>query len=181
MIEQRNATQPGYGIVAKSLHWLILALLIAQYAIAWTMPHIGRGTQPETLINLHLSVGVLVLVLALARFGWRAVYPVPLIRDNVPWWQLHAAQALHGLLYLLIFAIPTLGWAASAMRGWSINFFGLFMLPPWLAPSSLAGPVGDLHTLCTYILLGAVAAHVLAALYHQLVLRDRVLLRMLPG
>lgn len=181
MIEQKRATPPGYGIVAKSFHWLILVLLIAQYAIAWTMPHIGRGTQPGTLINLHLAIGVLVLALALARLAWRLVYPVPLIPDDTPRWQVRAAEALHGLLYLLIFATPISGWAAASMRGWPVDFFGLFNFPPWLAPSSLAGPVGDLHTLCTDILLGAVGLHVLAALYHQLVLRDRVLLRMLPG
>jgi cytochrome b561 len=38
----------------KSLHWLIVALLITQYIFGWTMPHIGRNTPVTTLISLHL-------------------------------------------------------------------------------------------------------------------------------
>jgi cytochrome b561 len=182
MIDERDATQPGYGTVAKSLHWLIVVLLIAQLAVAWTMPEIHRGTQPETLINLHLSLGLLILAVAIIRLIWRFIYLVPLISDNVPSWQVRAAQALHGLLYLLIFAIPILGWVASSSRGWSVDLFGVVIIPSVLpANPPLGGAIGDYHTLLTWVLLGVVGLHVLVALYHHLVLRDRVLLRMLPG
>ena len=36
---------PGYGAVAKILHWLIFILLAVQYAIGSIMPHIGRHTR----------------------------------------------------------------------------------------------------------------------------------------
>ena len=45
----------GYGPGAKSLHWLVVALLLVQFAIAWTMPGIRRGTCPDGLIGLHRS------------------------------------------------------------------------------------------------------------------------------
>jgi cytochrome b561 len=51
----------GYSSMAKLLHWAIVVLLIVQFTVAWTMPHIGRNTRPDTLINLHLSFGVLIL------------------------------------------------------------------------------------------------------------------------
>ena len=50
-----------YDGVARALHWLILALLAVQFALAWTMPDIPRGQLPETLTDLHLSVGVVIL------------------------------------------------------------------------------------------------------------------------
>src|SRR5665213_1105283 len=62
MLQDRNARQPGYGTVAKSLHWLIVVLLIAQFSVAWTMPDIGRGTKPEDLIAVHLSLGAFILL-----------------------------------------------------------------------------------------------------------------------
>ncbi len=44
------------------------------------------------------------------------------------------------------------------------------------------GWTGDVHSfIATYVLLGFIAAHVLAALYHYFVRRDRVLQRMLPN
>ncbi len=54
--EKMNHSKPeDYGAVAKLLHWLILVLLAVQFAIAWTMPDIGRNTRPEGLVAWHLS------------------------------------------------------------------------------------------------------------------------------
>jgi cytochrome b561 len=182
VIEERMARNPAYGGVAKALHWLIVVLLIAQYAIAWTMPDINPRTPPSRLIDLHFSIGVTILFLAVVRLFWRWRYPVPLISDNVPVWQDWSARATHGLLYLLLFALPLLGWIDAGFRDLSINFYGLATIPPIIAASrALAGTTGDIHTLASYVLLGVIGLHVLATLYHHFWLRDRVFYRMLPG
>jgi len=53
---------------------------------------------------------------------------------------------------------------------------------PRILPQGLSfGPlIGDLHTLASYLLLGVVGLHALAALYHHFVRRDGTLARMLP-
>jgi cytochrome b561 len=61
----------GYTGTSKALHWLIVALLIAQFTFAWTMPHIGRNTPITTLISLHFTFGVIILAVALVRLLWR--------------------------------------------------------------------------------------------------------------
>jgi cytochrome b561 len=181
-IKQRTAPAPGYGGVAKSMHWLIVALLIAQYAIAWTMPDINPRTPPNTLIDLHFSIGVTILFLAVVRLLWRWRYPVPPVSDNVPAWQDRAARATHALLYLLLFLLPILGWIDAGFRALAINFYEIVTIPPIVAASrTFAGQTGDIHTLASYILLGVIGLHVLATLYHHVWLRDRVFYRMLPG
>ena len=180
MVEQRFAGEPRYGAAAKFLHWLVLALLVVQYGIAWIMPDIGPETQPETLINLHMSLGLTILIVAALRLILRLLYPVPPIADNVPAWQQWAARATHGLLYAILFALPLLGWVAASGRGWVIDLWGA-SAPRLIEESSLAGPIGDYHSDLSYVLLGLVGLHVLAALYHHIWLRDRVLVRMLPG
>lgn len=182
LVEKRTAEQPGYGGVAKFLHWVIVALLIAQFAVAWTMPDINPRTPPDTLIDLHFSIGVTILVVVLLRLLWRWRYPVPLIRDNVPVWQDWTARVTHALLYLLLFLLPILGWIDAGFRALPINFYEIATIPPIVpAVRSLAGETGDIHTLVSYVVLGVVGLHVLAALYHHFWLRDRVFLRMLPG
>ena len=182
LVEKRTAEQPGYGGVAKSLHWLIVALLIVQFAVAWTMPDINPRTPPNALVDLHFSIGVTILFLATLQLLWRWRHPVPLIRDNVPVWQDWAARATHALLYLLLFLLPILGWVDAGFRALPIHFYDIVTIPPIIpAVRSLAGETGDIHTLVSYVLLGIVALHVLAALYHHFWLRDRVFLRMLPG
>ena len=182
VVQERTAEHPGYGGVAKFLHWLIVVLLIAQFAVAWTMPDINPRTPPDTLVDLHFSIGVTILFLALLRLVWRWRYPVPLISDNVPAWQDWAARTTHALLYLLLFLLPILGWVDAGFRALPIHFYEMVTIPPIVpAVRSLAGRTGDIHTLLSYVLLGIVGLHVLAALYHHFWLRDRVLLRMLPG
>ncbi|HXU66595.1 MAG TPA: cytochrome b/b6 domain-containing protein, partial [Casimicrobiaceae bacterium] len=66
-----SAAQRGYGVVAKALHWLVFALVLAQFVVAIMMPDIGRGTVPGTLINLHMSIGVTILLVIVVRWLWR--------------------------------------------------------------------------------------------------------------
>src|SRR6185437_12267351 len=84
--------QPRYTRTAIFLHWLILALLIAQYAIAWTMPHIGRNTPVTTLISLHFSIGVLILGVIVVRLIWRIIHGEPAHGAGVPPWQVRSAR-----------------------------------------------------------------------------------------
>ena len=171
-----------YTGTAKALHWTILALLIVQFAVAWTMPEIKRDTKPETLINLHLSMGIVVLFVAVVRLAWRAAHGEPPPEHGVPPWQMQSARAVHWLLYLLLFVLPVLGWINASWRGFPVVMFG-FELPKLVATRAPAWRwTGDVHSLlANYLLLSLVGLHVAAALYHYFILRDRVLQRMLPG
>src|SRR3954470_13494428 len=107
---ENPSTRAGYTGTAKTLHWLIVALLIVQFTVGWTMPHMGRNTQPDTLINLHFSVGILILSVALLRLIWYLTHPEPEPEAGVPPWQTVTARLVHWLLYVLLFAVPMLGW-----------------------------------------------------------------------
>jgi len=172
-----------YTGTAKSLHWLIVALLIVQFVVAWTMPHIGRNTQPGTLINLHLSFGVLILLVAVARLAWRLTRAEPPPQDGLPPWQVQSARVVHWLLYFLLFAVPILGWINASWRGFPVLLFGVVEFPKLVATRAPGfGWTGDVHTLlANYLLLTLVGLHVAATLYHYFWCRDRVLQRMLPG
>jgi hypothetical protein len=88
MMSNRESIGPGYGAVAKSLHWLIVLLLVVQFAVAWTMPEIHRGVQPEGLIGIHVSFGMVILAFALGASCGSAVCdcvgPVA-HRTSLPW------------------------------------------------------------------------------------------------
>ena len=159
-----------------------MALLIVQFIAAWTMPEIKRDTKPETLINLHLSVGVLILFVAVLRLAWRATHAEPPPEDGLPPWQVQSARVVHWLLYALLFVLPVLGWVNASWRGFPVIMFGL-ELPKLVATRAPGwGWTGDVHALlATYGLLTLVGLHVAAALYHYFIRRDGVLQRMLPG
>ena len=172
-----------YTPAAKLLHWLIVVLLAAQFAIAWTMPHIGRNTIPETWINLHFSLGVVVLFVAVVRLLWRWTHPEPTPIDGLPPWQVSSAYAVHLLLYALLFVLPVLGWINASFRGFDVTLFGLLTLPALISTRAPGfGWTGDVHAfMSNYVLLPIVALHVMATLYHAFVRKDEVLNRMLPA
>jgi cytochrome b561 len=180
MSERRGTT--GYTGTAKVLHWLILLLLIVQFTTAWTMPHIGRNTPVGTLIGLHFSFGVLILGVAVVRLLWRVTHAEPAPEPGMPQWQVAGAMLIHWLLYILLLAIPVLGWINASWRGMPVALFGL-PLPQLIATRAPGWQwTGDVHSLlANYVMLTLVGLHVAAALYHALIVRDGVLQRMLPG
>ena len=173
----------GYTGTAKALHWVIVALLIIQFVLAWTMPDIKRDTKPDTLINLHLSFGALIVAVAIVRLGWRLTHREPEPHDGLPPWQVQSARIMHWLLYLLLFVVPILGWMNASWRGFPVTVFGLFDLPKLMATRAPGFRwSGDVHgLLANYAMLALVALHVAAALYHYFIRRDGVLQRMLSG
>ena len=177
------STQGRYTRTAIVLHWLVVVLLVAQYTIGWTMPHIGRNTPVGTLIGLHFSIGVLIIGVIIVRLAWRISHGEPAHEAGIPRWQLHLARLIHWLLYLLLIVVPFLGWINASYRGMAITFFVLFHVPPLVDTHAVGWAwTGDIHTLVAeYAILPLVALHVAAALYHYFIRRDRVLQRMLPG
>ncbi|MBV8465748.1 MAG: cytochrome b [Burkholderiales bacterium] len=176
-----NGTIERYSLPARCFHWLTVLLLAAQFAVAWTMPDVHRDTKPIGLIALHLSLGVLILLVMLARLAYRLATPKVAPLPTTPPLINRLAHIGHGTLYLLLIVLPLLGWANASSRGWDVSLFGLLPLPA-LSPtgSQLGHAMGDIHQLIAWVLLAVAGLHVGAALYHHFVLRDATLSRMLP-
>ena len=68
--------------------------------------------------------------------------------DGLPPWQVASARLMHWALYVLLFAVPILGWMNASWRNMPVSFFGLFELPKLLATRAPGwGWTGDIHGL----------------------------------
>jgi cytochrome b561 len=177
-----NPGLPRYNALAKILHSVMLILILAQFAVAWFMPHIRRGTEPNGLVGIHVTLGVVLLGLIVLRIIWRLTHRPNMV---VATWNDRFSVGLHGLMYLLMLVIPVLGWANANARGWWVSLTpslkadeaGL-SLPMLLDKGSHIGhEMGDIHGLLAWGFLALIALHVLAALHHQLRLKEPVLSR----
>jgi cytochrome b561 len=174
-----NRASTDYTSFAKILHWLVAALLAAQFALGWLMPEVRRGMEPGLSMRVHISIGIVVLALIAVRLLWRVTHRVAAERA-LPRWQQHASGTVHGLLYLLVFVTALSGWFYASARGWSLTFFDLFPLPALVAQGSpTARAIGGIHENIVWVLLAVIVVHVLAALVHAFVFRDQVMQRML--
>jgi cytochrome b561 len=122
------------------------------------------------------------LGIAAAAFVWWLVNAVPADPAGTPEWQRRAARLAHWALYALIFGVAITGWALTGtMREpVAIALFGFIEVPQLVGPDSGTHELfEELHEILANVLIALVVVHVAAALYHHLVLRDGVLLRML--
>jgi cytochrome b561 len=181
-----------YGTVAMTLHWLIASLIIANLCLGEYFSGLpSHDPRLFALVQIHKSIGLTVLVLSLGRLAWRLINPIPPLPATMHPALRVSARATHILLYVLIITIPLSGWAtvSASPLGLPTIYFGLFKWPhiPFLAHLSRAQKVPLSHnllalhaTLATSTIV-LIVIHVGGALYHQLVRRDDILRRMLPG
>jgi|SRR5579862_2475494 len=175
------AARSQYGTTAKVFHWLTAGLVAVQLPLGWLMPGIRRGMNPGAAMSLHISIGAAILLLVAARLLWRLTHPVA-PDSGLPGWQRIGAELVHRLLYLAVLMTTLTGWFYASARGWSIALFGLVPLPRLVEEGSALGhTLGGLHARLTWVVLGLIGIHILAALVHLLVYKDRIFYRMLPG
>lgn len=175
-------TQDRYGKLSIAMHWLMLALLVAVYACILLREEFPRGSDiREDLKTWHFMLGLSVLGLLVLRVVIRFSGPTPAINPPVGVWQHRLAAAMHGVLYLFLFAMPVLGWLILSTEGKPIPLFGLELPALWQQDKGLADEIEDIHELIGEIGYYLIGAHAAAALFHHYFIRDNTLLRMLPG
>ncbi len=171
-------TKASYDNVAITLHWLTALLVIVNFALALTWDYFSHDTR-ENLQSVHVSLGVLLTAVVVARIVWRMGHRRSSI---VSGWQKAASTAVHYLLYVLLVVQAGLGFTWRWAQGRPVSFFGLFAIPGPYA--QLARPtrhlLGEFHEKVGWAIVIIAFGHALAALYHHYGLHDRVLGRMLP-
>lgn len=170
-----------YPATSKLLHWLIAICVLTTAPVAIAMTRVEKGPTQDLLYNFHKSLGVMILLLMILRLVNRLVVGAPIADPGIEPWQKTVSSAVHTSLYVLLIAMPIVGYIANSVYGAPTPFFGLFNLPPILGKDeALAEQLFTLHRWVGYFLIVIIVTHIGAALYHALIRRDVVLKRMLP-
>lgn len=151
-----------YDKVAVWLHWLVAAMVVAQFATGWGWSAYERGSEPRFyLFRVHICIGGAILVLALVRIGWRLTHPAPPLPAGMGGLTRLASRATHGLLYAAILVQPILGLLTVTSFGKSVG--------KWPR---------EMHMQLVNVIFALVLLHVAAALWHHFIRRDGLLGRM---
>jgi cytochrome b561 len=156
------AIPTGYSRIQITLHWLVAALILPQFVlhdgISGAFRQLMQGGTPafDWTVPAHIAGGIAILGLVVWRLSLRTSRGAPPPPAG-PAWQVLAAHVAHWALYALLVLLPLSG---------IIAWFGA------------VGAAGEAHEIMTTLLLVLVAIHVLAALWHQFWLKDRLLVRM---
>lgn len=169
-----------FSLTAKWLHWLVAFLMLSVLGAAWSFAFVDPLDRAGA-IPVHVSIGLIVVLLTLVRLAWRKASPPPPIPAATPRWMQRGADIGHFLLYALILAQGVLGIFMAALSPVDIRLFNGFNLSE-LAPASAGSVAGlrQIHFAVACLLTATIFGHIMAALWHHFVLRDDVLIRMLP-
>lgn len=155
-------------------------LILAALFMGWTMTEMAVSPLRLKVFNWHKWVGVTVLLLAVLRLTWRLTHRAPPLEAQMPAWQRAVAHLTHSLLYVLLLVMPVTGWIYSNYSGYPVVYLGKVPLPNLVERNrELAAGWLDVHVTLSIILAVLVGLHVVAALYHQFIVRDGTLRRML--
>jgi cytochrome b561 len=180
----RNDADPQLRVFDRTirfLHWLTLALIIAIFVLAFSIDLASSREQAVALTQLHRSFGVTVWVVMLGRLVWRQFSRFPNWPPDMPQAMRFAAQWSEYALYAFLLVQPILGLLHTNARGDRVDLFFLGQLPALIdTDRPLAKQLLDVHETVGFLLLGLIALHAAAALYHHFWRRDDTLEAMLP-
>jgi cytochrome b561 len=173
-------TAQRHSAIIQALHWLIALGIFSSYALGLGLEEFPRGAPRNLVTMLHASLGLLGLALTLLLALWRLIIPgLPRLEGN-PMIQ-RLARLAHWGLYAAMLAVPLLGLGMMWLKGREVMVLGLFTLPsPFSANRGLGEQMEGLHEVGAHALLALVGLHAAAAVFHNIVLQDGGLLRMLP-
>ncbi|MDI1284057.1 MAG: cytochrome b/b6 domain-containing protein [Reyranella sp.] len=173
---------PTYHAVAKTLHWLTAAAVLALLGVGLWMTGLPISLLKLQVYNWHKWIGLAVLALTVLRLLWRWWHPPPALPDTVTRWERALAPIGHWALLLLLLAMPLSGWLMSSAAGVSVAWFGVLPLPDLIPRNEdLFEALRTAHFVLSRALIVVVALHVAAVLYHDVLRRDGIFRRMWPS
>lgn len=170
-----------YHPLLVTLHWLLAVLIVAMLCVGFFLLAKMPNDDPRKIgvLLVHMSVGMLILALMVARLvvRWRTSRPAEATAGNRLLDRL--ALITHYGFYVLVLLMVGTGYATGILAGLNRSVFQRSGEP---LPASFAiYPTFVAHSFLALVMVGLILLHLLAALYHQFVRRDRLLQRMWFG
>jgi cytochrome b561 len=173
-------TKTRFTPLQRALHWLMAACILAMLFIGVGMVS-TIAPKYLTLIEIHKTLGIVILALALIRLAVRWRSGAPPLPANLPLAIKLAAELSHYALYALMIGMPLLGWAMLSAARYPVVLFGGVRLPMILpASASLHTVLWNAHFYLAFVFFALVLMHLAAALFHALVRHDGVFEAMAP-
>ena len=173
-----SETKPSrYHPALVTLHWISAALVLVALATGTFWLTATPKSSPDKIAQLtvHMTLGVAILVLTLARLAVRSKTPQPERASSGNVLLDKLAIATHHGLYVAIILMAVTGIATAAAADLPATM--LAGSSEALPESFSALPSRIAHGLLAQALIALILLHTLGALYHHLFRKDQLLRR----
>lgn len=169
-----------YPLILRVLHWAIALLILSLLVMGLTMDEIPRSDPRHAQIyNLHKSLGVTVLGLALLRIACRIRLSVPPLPDSISRQERILAHLGHFGLYYFMLALPLSGIIMTNSFGFAAPWFGV-ELPRIVGVDKARGDFArTAHEYMAWGIMGLVGLHIAGAIKHYVSERVNLFKRIL--
>ena len=175
-------TNDQFGFVTRTLHWATALLVLVTIPIGLWIANAEFSLAILPFFARHKALGILVLVMIIARVLWHRFSPPPASLSHGIAWQDVLAIWVHRAFYVFLVAMPLSGWIASSATGIDTVIFGRWTLPAIAPVSESWENIGFLiHGLLGKILIVIILLHIFGALFRAFIKRDGTLRRMVNG
>jgi cytochrome b561 len=164
----------------RLLHWLMALCILAMLFIGVGMISV---ITPKylTLLQIHKTLGIAILILALIRLTMRLIYGAPSLPADLPIPLKLAAESSQYLFYLLMIGMPLIGWGMLSATSPRVVLFGGVHLPPILPVNArLFTLLQHAHYYLAFVFFALILGHVAGILFHKLVRNDGIFETMAP-
>jgi cytochrome b561 len=169
-----NSVLQRFTAPQRLLHWLMAVCILAILFIGVGMVSTVRPKY-LTLVSIHKPLGIAILVLALIRLALRLRYGAPPLPADMPAPMKLAARLSHFAFYVLMVALPLIGWGMLSAASYPVVLFGGVHLPAIVPQSdSLHTLLWNAHASLALLFFALVLLHLAAALFHAFIRRDGV-------
>ena len=168
-----------YPLPMRLMHWLVALIILTLLGVGLYMTELPKEDANRGLLyGLHKSFGVTVLLLFALRLALHDSARVPSYPAFMKWWEIRLSKGVNKFLYAAMVAMPLTGYIMSDGFGFGVKWFGM-ALPKLFETNRAAGELaGELHEAIAWMLIGAIALHLLGAIKHWLVDKSNILKRM---
>jgi cytochrome b561 len=177
-----NSERGTFDQTTRVMHWFTAALMLCVFVFAFSIDLATSRASHTAFLQLHRSVGLTVWLATLFRLAWRQFAKYPDWPSDMSQAMRVAARASEYALYTLLLAQPVLGILQTNAHGDQVDLFFIGQLPALIEKNRpLAHELLSAHRAVGFSLLGLIALHASAALYHHFWRRDDTLTAMLPA
>jgi Cytochrome B561 len=125
-------------------------------------------------LGIHKFFGTLIFSLVVLRFIWKYIFNTHPKYENIPLFHKVISNIVHFILYALVILIPIQGTYMTWLGGGDVYLLGIYKISPLIEMDFILYPKAlTLHYYSALTLTGLFSLHILAALYHRLIIKDK--------
>ncbi|MCW9027547.1 MAG: cytochrome b, partial [Kangiella sp.] len=110
--------QQKYSLTLRVLHWLMALLIIVMIGVGWYMAGLPQESELKyEIYPVHKSMGITLLGLVIIRVFARLFSKNPPLPEGLATWEKWLTKIIHFLFYVLMIAIPIVGYLSSDYQG----------------------------------------------------------------